>query len=209
MIDRVYHHEYFGDFCYSVDIPKQFEGKENVPLLLFLNGAGERGFDHELLKRIALPKFLQEGRVKVNAITVCPQCPENIRWINLTYMLCDFLEFIIEEYKIDRNRISMTGVSMGGFGTWEMAMFAPKYFKKIAPVCGGGMNWSAGLITADVWAFHGDNDPAVPVEYSLRMVDTLKKIGKDARLTIFHGVEHNSWDEAYLDSRVLEWLTEY
>lgn len=209
MINKVYNHPYFGEFYYSIDIPEQFKGKEKAPLLLFLNGAGERGHDYEVLRRIAVPRFLHEGKVKVNAITVCPQCPEGVTWVNLTYMLVDFLEYVINEYKIDRNRISMTGVSMGGYGTWEMAMIAPKYFKKIAPVCGGGTPWRANLIEADIWAFHGDRDTTVPTSCSLEMVDAALSCGKNARLTLFHNVYHNSWDEAYLDSRVLEWLTEF
>ena len=209
MINKVYNHPYFGEFYYSIDIPEQFKGKDNVPMLLFLNGAGERGHDYEVLRRIAVPRFLHEGKIKVNAITVCPQCPEGVTWVNLTYMLVDFLEYVIKEYKIDRNRISMTGVSMGGYGTWEMAMFAPKYFKKIAPVCGGGTPWRANLIEADIWAFHGDCDTTVPTSCSLEMVDAALSCGKNARLTLFHNVFHNSWDEAYLDSRVLEWLTEF
>ncbi len=209
MINKVYNHPYFGEFYYSIDIPEQFNGKEKAPLLLFLHGAGERGKDYELLRKIAVPRFLHEGKIKVNAITVCPQCPEGVVWVNLAHMLVDFLEYIIEEYNIDREKISMSGVSMGGYGTWEMAIFAPQYFKKIAPVCGGGTVWRAGLIEADVWAFHGDRDTVVPTVNSYDMVDAARNAGKNARLTIFHGCDHNSWDEAYLDSRVLEWLTEF
>lgn len=209
MINKVYNHPYFGEFYYSIDIPEQFEGKENAPLLLFLHGAGERGKDYELLRKIAVPRFLHEGKVKVNAITVCPQCPEGVVWVNLAHMLVDFLEYIIKEYKIDRNKISLTGVSMGGYGTWEMAMFAPQYFRKIAPVCGGGTAWRADIIKADIWAFHGDADTVVPVKNSIEMVESALDCGKKARLTLFHNVNHNSWDEAYLDSRVLEWLCEF
>lgn len=209
MENKVYNHPYFGEFYYSIDIPKQFEGKDNVPMLLFLHGAGERGKDYVLLRKIAVPKHMYDGKISVNAVTVCPQCPENLTWVNLVQMLCDFIEYLISEYKIDRNRISLTGVSMGGYGTWDMAMYAPKYFKKIAPICGGGTAWRAELIEADIWAFHGDADNVVPLGASLSMVDAAKQSGKNARLTILHGVGHNSWDEAYLDSRVLEWLCEF
>lgn len=209
MENKIYIHPYFGEFYYSIDIPEKYRDDENRPLLIFLNGAGERGHDYEVLRRIALPRFIHEGRIKPNAVTVCPQCPEGVTWANLTYMLVDFIEYVISEYKIDRNRISLTGVSMGGYGTWEMAVFAPKYFRKIAPVCGGGTPWRADLIEADVWAFHGDCDTVVPTRCSYEMVDAIRAQGKNARLTIFHGVAHDSWDETYLDSRVVEWLTEF
>lgn len=209
MENKIYNHSYFGEICYSVDVPEKFRNSENRPLLIFLNGAGERGHDHDVLKRIAVPRFLEDKKVSVNAITVCPQCPEDVTWANLAYMLVDFIEYIITEYKIDRSRISLTGVSMGGYGTWEMSMFAPEYFKKIAPVCGGGTPWRTDLIKADIWAFHGDADATVPPRCSIEMVDAARANGKNARLTLFHGVGHNSWDEAYLDSRVLEWLCEF
>lgn len=178
MENKVYNHPYFGEFYYSIDIPKQFEGKDNVPMLLFLHGAGERGKDYVLLRKIAVPKHMYDGKISVNAVTVCPQCPENLTWVNLVQMLCDFIEYLISEYKIDRNRISLTGVSMGGYGTWDMAMYAPKYFKKIAPICGGGTAWRAELIEADIWAFHGDADNVVPLGASLSMVDAAKQIGR-------------------------------
>lgn len=209
MENKIYNHPYFGEIYYSIDIPEQFSGKENVPMLLFLHGAGERGKDYELLRKIAVPKLLHEEKIKVNAVTICPQCPENTTWVNLVHMLCDFIEYAIETYHIDRNKISLSGVSMGGYGTWDMAMFAPQYFRKIAPICGGGTPWRVNLIQADIWAFHGDADDVVPVCNSLTMVDAAKKCGKNVRLTIFHDVSHNSWDEAYLDSRVLDWLCEF
>ena len=208
MENKVYNHPYFGEMYYSIDIPEQFKGKENVPMLLFLHGAGERGKDYVLLRKIAVPKLMYEGKISVNAVTVCPQCPENLTWVNLILLLCDFTEYIISEYKIDRNKMSLTGVSMGGYGTWEMAIYAPKMFRKIAPICGGGTVWRANQIEADIWAFHGDKDTVVPLNCSVDMVDEAVRCGKNARLTILHGVEHNSWDEAYLDYRVLEWLCE-
>ena len=209
MENKVYNHPYFGEFYYSIDIPEQFKNGEKAPLLLFLHGAGERGKDYELLRKIAVPRFLHEGKIKVNAITVCPQCPEGVVWVNLAHMLKDFVEYIIKEYNIDREKMSVTGVSMGGYGTWEMSIFAPDLFKKAAPICGGGTAWRTPLIKADVWAFHGDADTVVPTFNSIEMVDAAKRAGKNARLTLLHGVEHNSWDEAYLDSRVLEWLCEF
>ncbi len=118
------------------------------------------------------------------------------------------MEYIISEYGIDREKIAMTGISMGGYGTWEMSMFAPEYFKKIAPICGGGTPWRAWLINAKIRAFHGDADSVVPFENSQMMVNAAKANGKDVQFTVFPGVDHNSWDPAYLTTDVLEWLTD-
>ena len=122
--------------------------------------------------------------------------------------LKDFIDSIIDAYKIDRSRVSLTGISMGGYGTWEMAMCYPEMFRKIAPVCGGGTPWRANRIQAKIRAFHGDKDDCVPPESSYQMVDAAKSAGKDVLLTVFHDVDHCSWDTAYLTTNVLEWLTE-
>lgn len=206
MEKRIYTHPYFGDICYSVKIDERVKDLEKRPLLIFLHGAGERGRSHEVLHRGGLTPHIESGKASLPCVWVCPQCPENVTWVNLAHMLVEFIEFIIEEYRIDREKISLTGLSMGGYGTWEMAMFAPQYFKKIAPICGGGTPWRTELIKAQIRAFHGDCDETVPQENSYMMVDAARRNGKDARLTVFHGVGHNSWDEAYFNTDVLEWL---
>ena len=96
---------------------------------------------------------------------------------------------------------------MGGFGTWEMGISFPELFSAIAPVCGGGLSWRCGnLKNMPVWAFHGDADEIVPLKNSIEMVDAVNRIGGKAKLTIFHNVGHNSWEEAYTASNVVEWL---
>lgn len=209
MENKIYNHPYFGEFCYCVEVDERVKHAEKRPLLIFLHGAGERGHDFDTLKKIAVPHYIESGMVSLPCVTICPQCPENVTWVNLAFMLRDFLEFVIGEYNIDREKISLTGISMGAYGTWETAMFAPEYFKKIAPVCGGGTPWRAGLINAEIKAFHGDADDCVSPENSYMMVDAAKMCGKTASLTVFHGVGHNSWDEAYLTTDVLEWLVRF
>jgi len=209
MENKIYNHPYFGEIYYLLDIPEKIKDNEKKPLLIFLHGAGERGADFELLKVQGPPKYLSNGTwTNEKTVTVCPQCPKDITWVNLTYMLKDFLEFVIDEYGIDREKIALTGISMGGYGTWEMSMFAPEYFKKIAPICGGGTPWRAYLINAEIRAFHGDKDTTVPPENSQMMVNAAKANGKDVTYTVFPGVDHNSWDPAYLTTDVLEWLTD-
>ena len=98
---------------------------------------------------------------------------------------------------------------MGGFGTWEMGVTYPSFFAAIAPICGGGFSWRASALKdMPVWAFHGDADDVVPISYSQTMVDAVNAAGGNAKFTIFPGVNHNSWDPAYLDTNVVEWLLE-
>ncbi len=206
MEKKIYKHEYFGELYYLVNVPEEYKNKKGAPMLVFLHGSGERGKDFNLIAKNGIPKYINEG-MKIPAITVCPQCPENFIWNNYVFLLKDFIEYAAKEYGADTAKISLTGISMGGFGTWEMAMCWPDLFRRIAPICGGGTSWRTDLIKAPVWAFHGDKDQTVLPENSYEMVDALVKQGKDARLTIFHNVGHDSWDDAYLNTKLIDWLT--
>jgi len=206
MENKIYNHPYFGEMYYLIDIPDSVKDKKNVPLLIFLHGAGERGKNFEQIKVHGVPKYIENGTFKPELITVCPQCPKEFVWVNMVSMLKDFLEFIIEEHNIDRNRVALTGISMGGYGTWEMSMLYPEMFKKIAPICGGGTPWRASNIKADVWTFHGDKDDVVPIENTYMMVEALKKAGKNVEFTIFHDIYHDSWSVTYTKTKVLDWL---
>ena len=140
-------------------------------------------------------------------IVACPQCPEGITWENVLFQLDTVLEDVVARYDVDPARISLTGISMGGFGTWSYAITRPRKFFRMAPVCGGGMSWRcAALKNIPVWAFHGDADDDVPPVYSQLMVDAVNKNGGDAKLTLYPGVDHFSWDRAYLKSNLLDWL---
>lgn len=207
MENKIYKHEYFGEIYYLLDIPEGIKNDKKKPLLIFLHGAGERGKDHQLIKVQGIPKYISNSTItNEKTVVVCPQCPTDATWVNLTYMLRDFIEYIIKEYQIDRERIAITGLSMGGYGTWEMAMFAPTYFKKIAPICGGGTPWRTELIRAKIRTFHGDVDSVVPISGTEALVETAKRNGKDITYTVFHGVDHNSWDSAYLETDLIDWL---
>lgn len=182
---------------------------EKLPLIVFLHGAGERGNgkeDLEKLKLAGIPKYLNQDK-EYPAVILMPQCPCDLVWNNLVLPLKKLIDEVIENYNIDQSRISITGLSMGGYGTWEMGLIYPNFFSAIAPICGGGLSWRAGLLKdIPIWAFHGDADDVVPLQNSIEMVDAVNKAGGKARLTIFHNVKHNSWDEAYNSSNLLEWL---
>ena len=181
--------------------------KPGLPLIVFLHGAGERGTDLDLVNKNALPNYLNAGSLKIPAVVLCPQCPSGLVWNNNVVALKQLIDKIAAQYEVDTNRISITGISMGGFGTWEMGITYPDYFCCIAPVCGGGLSWRCGALKEmPIWAFHGDADTVVPPKNSLEMVDAVNSNGGNAKLTIFHGVGHNSWDPAYLDTKLVEWL---
>ncbi len=208
MENKVYKHPYFGDISYTVHISEKLKDKENLPMVIFLHGAGERGHDHEKLFVHGPAKYIRQGKIDVPGILICPQCPDEYVWVNLAPMLKEFINKMADEYKADKSRISITGISMGGYGTWEMLMFAPELFYKAAPVCGGGTPWRASRIQAKVWAFHGDEDTVVPPKNSYEMVDAMRNAGQNPKFTVFHGVNHGSWEPAYGDTRVIDWLFE-
>jgi len=193
-----------------VTTPPDFDPeKESLPMIVFLHGAGERGDDLSRVHQIGLAKYFVEdpcyGGHRV--ITVSPQCPEELFWSALPREIYQVIEEAATRYNVDRDRISITGLSMGGFGTWEMICTYPDLFAAAAPVCGGGISWRAPWnLKCPIRAFHGDADDCVPLVYSQLMVDTINRNGGNAQLTIFHGVEHDSWTNAYEETNLIEWL---
>jgi predicted peptidase len=177
--------------------------------LIYLHGAGERGNGKDELYKVqkhALPKYAAAGK-KFPFILLCPQCPGRIVWNNIVFELKALIDKVAEEYNADMGRIAITGISMGGFGTWEMGLTFSNYFCAIAPVCGGGLSWRCGnLVKTPVWAFHGDADGVVPPKNSIEMAESVNKNGGNAKLTLFHDVGHDSWDNAYLETTVLDWI---
>ena len=191
---------------YAISLPDGYSNDKKYPLIVALHGAGERGDDISLVFVHGVAKYVEAG-MKLDAIVIAPQCPKDMVWNALTFELKELIDHIAATYSVDMDRISITGLSMGGFGTWEMGISYPGFFSALAPVCGGGMSWRVGLIgKTPVWAFHGDCDNVVPKENSYMMVDALKAKGGNVKLTLFHGVSHNSWESAYETTKVIEWL---
>jgi predicted peptidase len=194
-----------GDFL--LYLPKDYNEREKVPLIIFLHGRGERGEDINLVKKHGPPKLINEGK-EFPFIIVSPQCPSNQWWsAEFIYAL---LNEITEKYKVDENRIYLTGMSMGGFGTWDMALHYPGMFAAIAPVCGGGNSRNVcSLKDLPVWVFHGEKDPVVSVNESKKMVDALKRCGGDVQLTIYPEAGHDSWTETYDNPKLYEWFLQH
>ncbi len=193
---------------YLLSLPKGYRAsKEQFPLMLFLHGSGERGSDLENIKLHGLPKML-EAELELPCVVVSPQCPSDTWWdIEALTVLLDSLE---KTLRIDPDRIYVTGLSMGGFATWELAIRNPKRFAAIVPICGGGEPIFTREIThLPVWVFHGAKDEVVPLEYSQRMVKALKKYGnKRVKFKIYKHAKHDSWTKTYSNPKVYAWMLE-
>ena len=179
----------------------------DLPLLIYLHGAGERGENLEHLYRHAIPKFINEGR-EYDALVLCPQCPANAVWDNVVYKLKELIDSVVQEYGVKKDRICITGSSMGGFGTWMMGLTFRNFFSAIGPVAGGGMSWRcSNLCKTPVFAMHGDKDAVVPIGYSQLMVDSLKKAGGEVEFKVLEGYGHNDGiEKAYADNQLTDWL---
>lgn len=180
---------------------------DHPALLLQLHGAGERGDKPEELDLVLFhgySKVVTDENLK-DCILVMPQCPKNSFWVAKIESIRKFIDHIVAAYSIDPGRIYMCGLSMGGYGTWYTAMAYPELFAAIAPCCGGGMAWNAGVLTMPVWAFHGELDREVSPIQTKEMVERLKLTNPNVRCTIYEGVGHDSWTRAFSEE-LLQWF---
>ena len=190
---------------YQLFLPSFFEKGEPLPLMLFLHGAGERGEDLDKVKQWGPPRFVPE-RPDFPFIVVSPQCPRG-QWWDLV-VLTALIDQIERTYTIDSDRIVVTGLSMGGYGSWRLAAATPERFAAIAPVCGGGDPETAdSLVEIPVWNFHGSADNVVPEQRSLEMVAAIVAAGGErVKHTSYTGVGHDSWKQAYSGDQLWNWL---
>lgn len=192
---------------YLLYLPKDYsENNESYPLVLFLHGAGERGNDLEKVKVHGLPRLINEGK-EFPFIVVSPQCPEEVFWS--TDVLSALLDEIEANYRVDKNRIYVTGLSMGGNGTWSLALAQPNRFAAIAPVCG----WSVPSVACTIkhipiWVFHGAKDNVVPLNASEVMVERLKTCEGNVKFTVYPEANHDSWTETYNNEELYKWFLE-
>ena len=191
---------------YLLALPEGYEAsREAWPLVLFLHGSGERGDSLGLVAAHGPPRLVREGR-SFPFLLVSPQQPLESGWWK-PRELAALLDEIESTYRVDPDRIYVTGLSMGGFGTWELLQAYPDRFAAAAPVCGGG---TPGLICAardvPVWAFHGALDTVVPAYRSQEMVDRLEACGGDVRYTLYPDAGHDAWTETYADPALYDWL---
>lgn len=180
--------------------------RKGLPMIIQLHGAGERGDGGEALSIVDVHGF---RKMVVNGeyecIFIMPQCPCDSFWAARVESIVAFIEQLKREYEVDEDRVYLTGLSMGGYGTWYTAMARPDLFAAIAPVCGGGMAWNAGVLTMPVWAFHGAEDNDVSPVQSDEMVAKLRELGADVTYSRIEGVGHNVWEHAY-NEELYTWL---
>ncbi|MBR2025267.1 MAG: phospholipase [Clostridia bacterium] len=194
---------------YILTSPSNINDNEKYPLIVFLHGAGERGDNLDLLKCYCIPKLFTNDcdYQGLKTFTVSPQCPSEKTWIDFKNEIYDLIDEICEKYPINKDRISLCGISMGGFGTWELALSECHRFYKIAPLCGGGMNWRAWYVKdIPIRVYHGRRDDIVPLCQSEAMVNSIKLQGGNVDFTIYDDLSHNCWDRAFEETDLIKWL---
>ena len=200
-------HDVYYHFGYVVNLPKDYDESQKYPLVLFLHGVGECGEDLDRACSHGYMKHVREKGAEYPFIFVAPQCPTGKYWGCYTESLLAFLDDICKQYPIDPDRVYLTGLSMGGTGTWMLAMAAPERFAAIAPICGSGIYWLGyALKDVPVLAYHGDCDEVVPVMESVQMVKSVNRNGGHAEIRILHGVGHDAWNVAYEGDELYTWL---
>lgn len=197
---------------YLLYLPAEYgSSKKKWPLILFLHGAGERGEDVQMVAKHGPPKLVAAGK-QLPFIIVSPQCPQWEWWPNALQVaaLDGLLKEIVANYRVDTDRLYLTGLSMGGFGSWKLATEYPTRFAAVAPVCGKGDPTKAKLIKdLPIWVFHGAKDPVVPIANSKDMVDALKQCGSDVKFTIYPEAQHDSWTETYDNPELYDWFLQH
>ncbi len=196
-------------YNYLLYLPDNYQTGQNkeFPLIISLHGASLRGSNLNLLKKYGLPNLIEKGE-KFDFIIASPQCPEGLYWDSQNWFDNLFTE-LTSKYRIDTNRIYLTGMSMGGFGTWNIAMEYPDKFAAIVPLCGGGnISKVCRLNHVPVWVFHGTNDSIVPIKRSEVLVNKLKQCGGSVKFTRLKGKGHAiQW--VYEDQRIYVWMLEH
>lgn len=191
-------------YGYILNKPKDLKVKK--PLLIFLHGSGEKGTDLEKVKVHGPLKYIQT--TTLDAYILAPQCPENTYWDSES--LYQLIQKISKENAIDTNRIYLTGLSMGGWGAWNLAMAHPELFAALVPICGFvdrvPMIENCKIAEIPTRIFHGLLDDVVDVDYSIQIYKRLQPCSKDIELTIFDDANHDSWSRVYSDPKIYEWL---
>ncbi len=197
--------------------PKEVKENQRYPLVIFLHGSGERGNDNIITLNYITPLFLEEkNRNEFPCFLMVPQCPASEKWtypdwyqeprepIRTVVKLIDSLSVLPF---IDNTRIYITGLSMGGYGTWYLLTRFPNKFAAAIPICGGGDPHQVDNFKhVPIWAFHGAKDDVVQPDQSRKMVKALKKSGGNPKYTEYKKAGHDSWTKAYQEPELLPWL---
>jgi len=218
-------------YRYQVYVPADYDSHKKWPVIVFLHGAGEHGDDGLLQTDVGLGHAIREHAATFPFIVVMPQCRKDKLWIqpDMQAQALAALDQSSKEFHADRNRVYLTGLSMGGYGTWDLAVKYPKRFAAYVVICGGVRGperlpqlhvslvddpkiadpyaeTARRMGKTPVWIFHGTDDPAVPVDESRKMADALKAAGGRVQYTEYPGVGHESWLKAYAEPDLVPWL---
>jgi predicted peptidase len=220
-------------YKYQVFLPEAWSPKQKWPIILFLHGSGERGSDGLLQTDVGLPHSIRLDRSRFPAVVVIPQCLADHRWTEpeMEELALAALALATKEFKGDTKRTYLTGLSMGGFGSWDLAAKYPGKFAAVVPICGGIVvpeslrqkfpelaknsypdvaksyaEVAQKIGKTPVWIFHGDADDTVPVDGSRKLHEALEAAGGNVRYTEYPGVGHDSWDKAYAEPELMPWL---
>ena len=218
-------------YKYQVFVPEDWSSKQKWPVILFLHGAGERGSDGLLQTDVGLPHAIRLDRSRFKAVIVMPQCLKDGWWPTpqMEEMALAALAAATKEFKGDPKRTYLTGLSMGGYGSWDLAARYPGKFAAVVPICGGIVipehlkqlrpdlaaysddpksyeDVARKIGKTPVWIFHGGADDVVPPEGSRKLDAAFKAAGGDVRFTEYPGVGHNSWDKAYAEPELMTWM---
>ncbi|QEG21469.1 carboxylesterase family protein [Mariniblastus fucicola] len=196
---------------YLLYLPKNYDpaSETKAPFMLFLHGRGESNGPLSLVAKWGPPKKVAAGE-DFPFVMVSPQCPREDYWSSETQLsrLTELLADVKSKHVFDENRIYLTGLSMGGYGSWSLANKHPEMFAAVAPICGGGKAEYAGnLKDIPIWTWHGDQDGAVPYKLSVEMVDAIKEAGGSSiKFTSLEGIGHNCWSAAYATPQLYQWM---
>ena len=201
--------KFVDELGYLLSLPDGYaqDTTKKWPLLIFLHGSGERGADLEKVKVHGPPKLVEQGK-KFPFIIVSPQCKEGRRWES--DLLFQMIRSVIKANRVDPERIYLTGLSMGGYGTWDLAIKYPDMFAAIAPICGGGTpEYAWKLRNMPIWNFHGALDNVVPLIASGEMVDAVKVYNPSIKYTIYPDATHDSWTVTYNNDSLYQWFLQH
>lgn len=204
--------------------PKNYDAKQRYPLVIFLHGAGERGDDNRIQLKHGMANYAADDlQAKFPAFVIAPQCPANQKWVDVDWSgekhnqpakaspsmhaTRELIDALQKEISIDPDRIYITGLSMGGYGTWDALQRYPELFAAGAPICGGGDPSLAERIKhMPIWVFHGEQDTVVKPIRSRSMVAALEAAGAKPKYTEYPQVGHDSWTATYANPEFHTWL---
>ncbi|MCI0691441.1 prolyl oligopeptidase family serine peptidase [candidate division KSB1 bacterium] len=205
---------------YLLFIPNEYDKQKKYPLVLWLHGGGARGDSLKLILSWGDKQgplfFARAGNQSAYpCFILAPQCPVGKFWSDPDSekprdeirLVLEILDSIQKEFSVDAARLYVMGISMGGYGAWDIIARRPNTFAAAVPICGGGNPAkAASMKKTSIWAFHGDADNLVDVKESRRMIEAIKRAGGKPRYTEYQGVGHNAWERAFAEPDFLAWI---